>query len=211
MDRPPPLYRTFFLIRHGQSKWNRAMARISIAGMLDRDHALTTEGIKQAMALNAKWREVMLQDDCYNGMHVEAATMVPPMFDFSRMDANEELEISDDENGDGGDGSDSEGEGNTTVTSPAPPGTSAPKSGGMGIVKQFGSFFNKRGSIAGPPTADNGKAANSPYVEQYTPKGQITPQNSSERRPTLERRPSDGKTCLLPHCVPCCADTFGLL
>lgn len=44
------------MVRHGQSKWNLAQSRINIAGMLDRDHALTELGIQQAQQLNNRWR-----------------------------------------------------------------------------------------------------------------------------------------------------------
>lgn len=54
---PPPHTKTFFLIRHGESKWNLAQSKINIAGMMDRDHSLTEEGIKQAEELNQKWKE----------------------------------------------------------------------------------------------------------------------------------------------------------
>lgn len=53
---PPPKRKTFFLVRHGQSKWNLAQSKINIAGMLDRDHALTELGIRQAQQLNNRWR-----------------------------------------------------------------------------------------------------------------------------------------------------------
>jgi hypothetical protein len=66
--------KTFFILRHGESKWNEAQSKINISGMLDRDHALTEEGIefvivlviifqfysflglKQAAELNLRWR-----------------------------------------------------------------------------------------------------------------------------------------------------------
>ncbi len=51
------MHKTFFLIRHGESKWNLAQSKINITGMLDRDHALTEEGINQARELNVRWKE----------------------------------------------------------------------------------------------------------------------------------------------------------
>lgn len=180
----PPLYRTFFIIRHGQSKWNRAMARISIAGMLDRDHALTTEGIKQAMELNSRWREVMLEDNCYNSMHHEESTaMVPPMFDFTRMDENEELALAAEEGDSDGDGSESDGEGGAQVTSPAP-GTSAPRNT-IGLGKLYDSFFVKRMSVAGsgPPSVANSRKRDGSGggISPLPPaQGGFTPKNSSD-------------------------------
>jgi hypothetical protein len=213
--RPPPVYRTFFLLRHGQSKWNRAMARISLAGMLDRDHALTLEGIQQAIDLNSRWREGLLEDNCYNNMHAEAATMVPPMFDFARLDENEELELSD---GLGAESSDSDSDNENPGHSPMIPSSgSAPKGGGsannsnksgVGLVRLYDSFFTKRGSILGMPpgglgvgTEDFGKKmgivspAQASVPEEtgvVSPKGVLSPTHSSERNP-LERRPSEGK------------------
>lgn len=57
MSSAPPIKKTFFLIRHGESKWNLAQSKINIAGMMDRDHALTEEGIKQAAYLNQRWKD----------------------------------------------------------------------------------------------------------------------------------------------------------
>lgn len=201
-DRPPPLYRTFFIIRHGQSKWNRAMARINLTGMLDRDHALTTEGLQQAMTLNSRWREGYLQDNCYNNMHPEAATMVPPMFDFARMDTNEELTL-DDEDGTASGDSDSDGEG----TGPLPTSVSGslPKnSGGIGLVKLYDSFFTKRGSVAGVPSGDEGVKklgiASPPPPDAYTPKGALSPMSTSSSVPgPVERRLSDGTVYNVLH------------
>jgi hypothetical protein len=222
--RPPPVYRTFFLLRHGQSKWNRAMARISLAGMLDRDHALTLEGIQQAIDLNSRWREGLLEDNCYNNMHAEAATMVPPMFDFARLDENEELELSD---GLGAESSDSDSDNEHPGHSPMIPSSgSAPKGGGsannsnksgVGLVRLYDSFFTKRGSILGMPpgglgvgTEDFSKKmgivspAQASVPEEsgvVSPKGVLSPTHSSERNP-LERRPSEGK--------PVVTITFGI-
>jgi hypothetical protein len=58
----PPRRKTFFLIRHGQSKWNLAQSRINIAGMLDKDHALTELGIRQSQQLNSRWRRHFLKE-----------------------------------------------------------------------------------------------------------------------------------------------------
>ncbi len=58
INSEPPRRKTFFLIRHGQSKWNEAQSKINIGGMLlDSDHALTELGVEQAEALNHRWKE----------------------------------------------------------------------------------------------------------------------------------------------------------
>lgn len=59
IDAKPPKIKTFFLIRHGESKWNKAQSQIDIPGLLDRDHPLTELGIQQAESLNQKWKEHM--------------------------------------------------------------------------------------------------------------------------------------------------------
>lgn len=158
VNRTPPLYRTFFIIRHGQSKWNRALSRINITGMLDRDHALTTEGIKQAITLNTRWRQELLQDTNYNGMHTaDSTSMVPEMFDFSRIDENETLELDEEHSDD--DGSDSDNDASAPVTSAMTTGTTSPVPvgsvpKGTGFGKLYDSFFMKRPSVAGAHGAD---------------------------------------------------------
>ena len=204
IDQPPPLYRTFYLIRHGQSKWNRAMARINITGLLDRDHALTGEGIQEALALNAKWRDVFLEDSTYNTMHSEEnISMTLPIFDFSRMDENEELALHDGEHSDSDD-SDSDHEAGTPA-----PGTSAPKSGGIGLGKLYDSFFLKKGTPSAPGTGPpsirrDSSGVHSPALgSPNTPPPLLSPKNSSETVPPLAtRRQSEGiaiflstKTC----------------
>jgi len=53
----PPLYKTIFLLRHGESKWNEAQEKKDIKNLLNRDHPLTSIGIQQAQDFNNKWRE----------------------------------------------------------------------------------------------------------------------------------------------------------
>ena len=58
IHKPPPLQKTIFLIRHGESKWNKAQASGNmLSTLLDRDHALTDKGIRQAEHLNRLWKE----------------------------------------------------------------------------------------------------------------------------------------------------------
>jgi broad specificity phosphatase PhoE len=57
VTKNPPRIKTFFLIRHGESKWNLAQEKGSISGMLHRDHSLTTTGANQAKGFNASWRK----------------------------------------------------------------------------------------------------------------------------------------------------------
>jgi len=46
------------LIRHGESKWNKAQASGNmLSTLMDRDHALTEKGIRQAEHLNRLWKE----------------------------------------------------------------------------------------------------------------------------------------------------------
>eukprot|EP00041_Stephanoeca_diplocostata_P012619 m.211237 g.211237 ORF g.211237 m.211237 type:complete len:444 (-) comp19025_c0_seq1:489-1820(-) len=49
--------RTFFLIRHGESKWNKAQSKRDVKGLVQQhDHELTSDGIKDAKDLNALWK-----------------------------------------------------------------------------------------------------------------------------------------------------------
>jgi len=46
---------TFFVIRHGESKWNEAMAEKDVGAMVANDHELNIIGINQAKSLNKSW------------------------------------------------------------------------------------------------------------------------------------------------------------
>lgn len=53
-----------FIIRHGQSKWNVAKAKVNVNNMLTQyDHELTLIGIDQAVKFNKKWKELKQQVD----------------------------------------------------------------------------------------------------------------------------------------------------
>jgi len=150
INRPLPMYRTFFMIRHGQSKWNRAMSRINITGLLDRDHALSAEGIKQAVELNSRWRQELLQDTNFSMLHADNSTsFVPDMFDFSRMDDDESLDLGDDSSSD--DNSDSDCEGTqSSLNTPKHSSDHSPLPGGLpipGLNKIYNSFV-RRGSMS---------------------------------------------------------------
>lgn len=46
-----------YLVRHGESRWNRAQARRNVVGMLAfRDHPLNVKGAQQAVNMNKRWR-----------------------------------------------------------------------------------------------------------------------------------------------------------
>jgi hypothetical protein len=51
LETPPPSLVTFFIIRHGESKWNRAEDKKDIPALLAFDHALTDTGIYQVILL----------------------------------------------------------------------------------------------------------------------------------------------------------------
>jgi phosphohistidine phosphatase SixA len=106
---PAPLYRTFFLIRHGESKWNEAQSKINITGMLDRDHPLTEDGINQACALNARWRLAKSQGKT---KYSEAApnmraSMCSELIDFTKLGEDDLVAMG---GGDADEGSGDEGE-----------------------------------------------------------------------------------------------------
>lgn len=207
INTPPPLYRTFFMIRHGQSKWNRAMSRINITGLLDRDHALTTEGIKQAIELNSRWRQELIQDTNFNTLHADHSTsFVPEMFDFDRMDDDESLDLSD--NGSSDDGSDSDGETHANTPhhghgiSHSPMAGSLPLSGGLNKI--YNSFVLRRGSIGfggggGGHDANHGAQDGdgiSPKVTGRGRSGSVTHPPTSVPKPTTVSPDN--------HCSKCC-------
>ncbi|GBG27846.1 Hypothetical Protein FCC1311_040692 [Hondaea fermentalgiana] len=52
-----PGRKKLYLVRHGESRWNRAQARRNVVGMLAfRDHPLNKTGAQQAIDLNKRWR-----------------------------------------------------------------------------------------------------------------------------------------------------------
>ena len=53
----PPARRVIFLVRHGESQWNRAVASKDVAALMALDHPLSPAGIQQAQALARQWRE----------------------------------------------------------------------------------------------------------------------------------------------------------
>ena len=46
-EKPPPRRKTFFIIRHGESKWNQAEDTKNIPALIAFDHPLTAKGIAQ--------------------------------------------------------------------------------------------------------------------------------------------------------------------
>lgn len=53
------LKKTLFLIRHGESKWNDAQAKLSVSNMVKQyDHELNNIGIEQAQEFNSRWRKI---------------------------------------------------------------------------------------------------------------------------------------------------------
>lgn len=50
-----PIYKTIFLIRHGESRWNEAQESGNVIGLLHYDHGLTKKGIDQANDLHNRW------------------------------------------------------------------------------------------------------------------------------------------------------------
>jgi hypothetical protein len=44
LHKAPPVQKTIFILRHGESKWNKAQKSGNMISLLDRDHALTEKG-----------------------------------------------------------------------------------------------------------------------------------------------------------------------
>jgi len=58
LNSSPPRHKVFFIVRHGESYWNKAQSGLDIGGMLlDRDHPLTDSGIRQGQHTNERWRQ----------------------------------------------------------------------------------------------------------------------------------------------------------
>ncbi len=69
MHKAPPICKTIFLIRHGESTWNQAQEQKNVAGLIAYDHALTQRGIDQATVLNSRWKQFAAE---YTTMATEA-------------------------------------------------------------------------------------------------------------------------------------------
>ena len=54
-DQGFAIEKEFWLIRHGESKWNEATEEWAVTAMVGYDHPLNTVGIDQALTFNAKW------------------------------------------------------------------------------------------------------------------------------------------------------------
>lgn len=173
ISSPAPMYRTFFLIRHGESKWNEAQAKINITGMLDKDHSLTGDGINQACMLNARWKHANRAVSMRVG-DSKGLPMLPENFDFSRLDEDDLRAIE----GEDGEDDNSDGEG---ASVPGSTGTSQ-KTAAKGLSRLYDTFFQKYSSVtaAGKPRTP---AASSPAPASAP--SQPTQQNQG--------RPSEGK------------------
>jgi broad specificity phosphatase PhoE len=56
-DEAFTIEKEFWLIRHGESKWNEATEHTNVGGLLGYDHPLSTVGIEQALTFNGKWKK----------------------------------------------------------------------------------------------------------------------------------------------------------
>jgi broad specificity phosphatase PhoE len=60
--QPPFVKRKrLFLVRHGESKWNKATHDKNVVDMLDYDHGLNEQGVQQARDLNQRWKKVLAE------------------------------------------------------------------------------------------------------------------------------------------------------
>lgn len=55
-ERAPAQRKGFFLVRHGESKWNEAQRDRDVGTMMAFDHGLTAAGVQQALTLNKQWK-----------------------------------------------------------------------------------------------------------------------------------------------------------
>lgn len=56
---PVPQRQVFFLVRHGESVWNRAQETGNMANLLKFDHSLTCRGVEQQCDLNKRWKSAL--------------------------------------------------------------------------------------------------------------------------------------------------------
>eukprot|EP00598_Pedospumella_elongata_P005723 CAMPEP_0184980830 /NCGR_PEP_ID=MMETSP1098-20130426/10714_1 /TAXON_ID=89044 /ORGANISM="Spumella elongata, Strain CCAP 955/1" /LENGTH=577 /DNA_ID=CAMNT_0027504313 /DNA_START=415 /DNA_END=2148 /DNA_ORIENTATION=- len=151
INEAPPLYRTFFVIRHGESKWNEAQEKIHIAGMLNKDHPLTEDGINQALTLNARWK---LATGSHGGLS-KGIGSDSQIIDCGRLNEEDLRPVEA-----GEDDGDSDGEGGGPSSSGASSGR------GKGLTKLYDSIFQKHSSVTAA-----GKARDTKPAEPVTPKG----------------------------------------
>lgn len=52
-----------FFIRHGESVWNEAQKDVNVGKMMNYDHPLNKEGIRQAQTLNAAWKNSLAENN----------------------------------------------------------------------------------------------------------------------------------------------------
>jgi len=76
-DTPPSRIKTFFMIRHGESKWNIAQEHNNVRAMLHRDHSLTKVGTDQAVNFNASWRKYYGTDKSIEEVHANEVENYP--------------------------------------------------------------------------------------------------------------------------------------
>ena len=139
------------MIRHGESKWNEAQEKIHIAGMLNKDHPLTEDGINQALTLNARWK---LATDSHGGLS-KGIGSDSQIIDCGRLNEEDLRPVEA-----GEDDGDSDGEGGGSSSSSASSGR------GKGLTKLYDSIFQKHSSVTAA-----GKARDTKPAEPVTPKG----------------------------------------
>ncbi len=154
INEAPPLYRTFFVIRHGESKWNEAQEKIHIAGMLNKDHPLTEDGINQALTLNARWK---LATGSHGGLS-KGVGSDSQIIDCGRLNEEDLRPVEA-----GEDDGDSDGEGGS-----GPSSSGASNGRGKGLTKLYDSIFQKHSSVTAA-----GKARDAKPAEPVTPKGKM--------------------------------------
>ena len=59
LNKTVPSRKQFFLIRHGESKWNLAQRTADVTSMAAFDHGLTARGVMQALRLNMRWKRAL--------------------------------------------------------------------------------------------------------------------------------------------------------
>ena len=73
------IHKTVYFIRHGLSAWNQAQDDGDLAGLLNKDHPLTAEGVEQCLKLRYRWqvRSASVRTNCLSIASASASATYP--------------------------------------------------------------------------------------------------------------------------------------
>lgn len=68
------IHKTVYFIRHGLSAWNQAQDDGDLAGLLNKDHPLTAEGVEQCLKLRYRWQVRSPSRKCKRNLSIHDCT-----------------------------------------------------------------------------------------------------------------------------------------